>query len=83
MDSWFDTIVSTMIPVIGYFNNWNIIKLSQKSTKCEAFEYIHEVVLYGISDNMFLLVQYVKYGDINTIYTETTVLYVIEFFSGE
>ena len=44
---------------------------------------IHKVVLDGISDNMFLLVQYVKYGDINTIYTETTVLYVIEFFSGE
>ena len=42
---------------------------------------IHKVVLDGISDNMFLLVQYVKYGAINTTDTSKMGYYVIKFFS--
>ena len=42
----------TYFPVLGYFNNWNIIKLSQKSTPFDKFDEIRQVVLDGISDNM-------------------------------
>ena len=42
----------TYWPVLGPFNNWNIIKLSQKSTPFDAFDEIYQVVLDGISDNM-------------------------------
>ena len=38
--------------LLGYFNNCNIIQLSQKSTPSDAFDEIHQVVLDGISDNM-------------------------------
>ena len=38
--------------VLGYFNNWNIIQFSQKSTPSDAFDEIHQVVLDGISDNI-------------------------------
>ena len=37
--------------VLGSFNNWNIIQLSQKSTPSDIFDDIHRVVLDGISDN--------------------------------
>ena len=53
-------------PVLGSFNNWNIITFSHKSTTSEDFEEFHQVVLYSISDNMASLVQYGKYGGINT-----------------
>ena len=43
-------------PVIGSFNNWNIILLSQKSTPYEEFDEIHQFFLEGISDNMASLV---------------------------
>ena len=39
-------------PVLGYFNNCNIIQLSQMSTPSDAFDEIHQVILDGISDNM-------------------------------
>ena len=52
--------------VLGSFKNWNVITLSQKSTTSEDFEEIHQVVFDGISDNMDSLVQYSKYGSINT-----------------
>ena len=42
----------TYWPVLGAFNNWNIIELSSKSTSSETFDEIHQVVLDGISDNM-------------------------------
>ena len=45
-------------PVLGSFNNWNIITLSQKVTTSGSFDNIHKVVLDGISDNMASLVQY-------------------------
>ena len=67
--------------VLGSFNNWNIIHLSQKSTYFEAFEEIHQVVLDGISDNMASLVQYDKYGTIKTADTTKNGFYVILFIS--
>ena len=56
----------TYRPVLGSFNNSNIIKLSQKSTLSETFDEIHQVIIYGISDNMASLVESGKYGAINT-----------------
>ena len=44
------------LPVLGYFNNWNIIKLSQKSTSSDTFDEIHQVFIGRISDNMASLV---------------------------
>ena len=47
----------TYWPLLGPFNNWNVITLSHKSTTSEAFEEINQVLLDGISDNMAPLVQ--------------------------
>ena len=68
-------------PVLWFFNNWDIIPLSQKSTPYDAFDEIHQVVLDGISDNMASLFESVNYGDINTTDTETNGFYVIMFTS--
>ena len=65
--------------VLGSFKNWNIIKLSQKSTPFDPFDEIHQVVLDGISENMASLVQYGKCGTINTTDTPTNGIYVIMF----
>ena len=35
----------TYCPVLGSFKNWNIIKLSKKSTSSDTFDEIHQVVL--------------------------------------
>ena len=35
----------TYWPVLGSFKNWNIIKLSQKSTSSDTFDEVHQVVL--------------------------------------
>ena len=67
--------------VLGYFNNWNIIQLSQKSTPSDAFYGIQQVVLDGISDNVASLVESVKYVSINTTYKENNGFYVIMFRS--
>ena len=56
----------TYWPVLGSFNNWNIIQLSSQSTSSDTFDDIHQVVLDGISDNMASLVETGKYGSINT-----------------
>ena len=48
-------------PVLGSFDNWNIIQLSHKSTPSDAIDEIQKVVLYGISDNMASLVESGKY----------------------
>ena len=61
----------TYCPVLGYFNNWNIIPLSQKSTPSDAFYEIHQVVLDGISENMASLIESGKYGAINITDTAT------------
>ena len=47
----------------------------------EAFEDIHQVVLYGIRDNMASLVKAGKCGVINTADTTTNGFYVIHFIS--
>ena len=67
--------------VIRSFNNWNIFTLSHKSTKSEAFEEIHQVVLDGISENMASFFQSGKYGAMNTIDTSKMGYYVIKFVS--
>ena len=59
-------------PVLGFFNNWNIITFSYKAMKTEVFENIKLVALDGISDNMTVLVQSGKYGAINTTDKSTT-----------
>ena len=69
----------TYWPVLGSYNNWNIIHLILKSTPFEAFEKIHQVVLDGISDNMASLVKSFKYDTINTSDTTTNGFYVIKF----
>ena len=67
--------------MLDSFNNWSIIYLSHKATYSEVIEKIHQVVLYGISENIAELVQTGKYGAINT--TDNTALgyYVIKFMS--
>ena len=71
----------TYWPVLGAFNNWNIIQLSSKSTSSDTFYEINQVVLDGISDNMESLVESGKYGAINTTDTSTNGFYVIMFIS--
>ena len=65
--------------VLGSFNNWKIITLSQKSTISESFEEIHHIFLDGISDNMASLVQALNYGYINTTKTTAMGYYEINF----
>ena len=45
------------------------------------FDEIHQMVLDGISDNMYSLVQSGKYGSIKTADTITNGFYVIKFIS--
>ena len=71
----------TYWPVLGSFNNWNIIQLSHKSTPFDTFDEIHQVFLDGISDNMAALIESGKYGAINTTDTKTNGFYVIMFKS--
>ena len=75
--------IFTYWPVLRYFNNWNIIAFSHKSTTSEAFEYIQQVFLDRISENMTLLVQYGKYGATNTTYSTTMGYFVINFVSKD
>ena len=67
--------------MLGYFNNWRILKLSHQATFSEEIDKIHQVVLDGISKKMDELVQTGQYGDINTTYTSTMGYYVIKFVS--
>ena len=71
----------TYWPVLGSLNNWNIIKLSQKSTPNDEFDEIYQVVIDVISDNMALLVESVKHGAINTTEAKTNGFYVVMFIS--
>ena len=54
------------LPVLGLFNNFNIITLSHKATPSEDFHEIHQAVLDVISVNMASLFQSRKYGAIIT-----------------
>ena len=76
-DSYKTVTKCTYWPVLGYFNNWNIIQLSQKSTPSDTFDETHQVALDGISDNMAWLVESGEYGAINTTNTETNGFHVI------
>ena len=67
--------------VSASFNNWNIIKFSHKETSSEDIDEIYQVVLYGIRDNMSVLIQTSQYVAINTTYTTTVGYYVIKFLS--
>ena len=60
----------TYWPVLGSYNNCNIIHLTPKSTPFEEFDEIHQVVPDVISDHMASLVQPGKYGAINTADTK-------------
>ena len=71
----------TYWPVLGSFNNWNIIKLSPKSTSSDKCDEINQVVLDGISDNMASLVKSGKCGAIKTTDTKTNGFYVVIFTS--
>ena len=62
----------TYFPLLGSFNSWNIIILSQKSTPSDEFDEIYQVALDLISDNMALLAGSGKYGAINT--TDTKIM---------
>ena len=53
--------------------------MSQKSTPYDGFDEIHQVILYGISDNMASLVELGKYGAINKTNTATNGFYTIMF----
>ena len=67
----------TYWPVLGSFDNWNIIKLSHKATSGEEIDKINQVVIDGINNNMDKLVQTGQYGAINTTYTAKMGYYVI------
>ena len=41
---------STYWPMLGYFNNWNIIEFNNKGTSSEDFDYVNKIFLDGISD---------------------------------
>ena len=69
------------MPVLGPYNNFNIIHLTPKSIPFEVFDEIHQVFLDGISDNMASLFQSGMYGAINTDDITTNGLYVIQFLS--
>ena len=71
----------TYWPVLGSFNNWNIIQFSLKEKSSEDIVKINQVVLHVISGNMSALVQTGKYVDINTTCTTMMGQYVINLFS--
>ena len=71
----------TYWPVLGSFNNWNIIQFTNKTTTNKDFDTVHKVVSDGISDNMSALVNNGKYGAINTENPTTIGYYVVRFLS--
>ena len=66
---------------MGSYSNWNINHITPKSAPFESFDEINQVVLDRIIDNMDSLVQSGMYGAINTYYTTTNELYVIQLIS--
>ena len=57
----------TYWPILGSFNNCNIIKFTNKTTSNEDFGTVHKVVPDGISENNTSLKKIWKYGDINAV----------------
>ena len=68
-------------PVLGSYNNWNIIELTPQKKTFEAFDEIHKVIFGKISENMDSLVQSGMYDAINKHYTTTNGFYVIRLIS--
>ena len=62
--------------MLGYFNNWNIIKFENKTTSSEDFDEVNKVARDGISANMASLTQTGKYGYINESDTTTLGYYI-------
>ena len=71
----------TYWPVLGRYNNWNIIHLTPKSIPSEEFDEIQPVVIDRISENMASLVQLGMYVAIDTYDTTTNGFYGIQFLS--
>ena len=67
--------------MLGSFNNWNIIQFSNTATTNEDFDTVYKVVLDGISDKLYALVQNVKNGAINTADKTTMSYYFVKFLS--
>ena len=65
--------------LLGSFNNWIMIQLSQKSNSSDTFDEIHQFFIDGMSGNMSSLVKSVKYGAINITETSTNRFYFIMF----
>ena len=55
--------------MLGFFNTWKIIKLSDKATSSEEIDRINQFLQDGISENMAALLQTTQYGAINIIDT--------------
>ena len=70
-------------PVLGSYNNRNIIELTPKAIPFEAFDEIHKVVLDGISENMASLAQSGIYVAINKADSTKNEFYAIKFISEE
>ena len=67
----------TYWPLLGCFNNWNIIKFTNKNATSENFEAIHKDFLDDISDDMSSLVQPGKYSNVNKSYLKRMGRYVV------
>ena len=53
----YQTVVDyTYWPMLGSFNNWDIIQFTNKTTPIEEFYAVHKVAIYGMSENMASLV---------------------------
>ena len=67
--------------LLFFFNNWNIVQFTNKTTSSEDFYAVHKVVIDDISDNLVSLVQLGKYGAINASDPNTMGYYVINYLS--
>ena len=71
----------TYRPVLGSFNNCNIIQSTNKTTSTEDFDAVYKVVRDVIIETMAFLVQLGKYGATNSAYPTKMVYYVIKYLS--
>ena len=71
----------TYWPMLGSFNNWNIIQFTNKKLPSGDFDAVHKLLLYGIGDYIDYIVQLGKYGSINEVDPTTMFYYVIKYLS--
>ena len=69
----------TYWPVLGVFNNYDVIAFPNKNTTTEEFDEINQVFLEDINDNMVSMVQSGKYGATNTTNTTKMGYFVIKY----